>query len=68
MLNEQEIEIAARKYCELSGFDPDEKVGHGQHFRHLLLWVPRWMIIAKSVREFDVMRESVACVSKEKGK
>lgn len=29
MLTEEQIEVAARKLCELRGIDPDAMVGHG---------------------------------------
>ena len=62
MMNNRQIEIAAREYCRLSNMDPDEKVeqqpppiGNGTKEGAPVYW-PRWKAVAERISQIDIIQ------------
>lgn len=59
MLTDEQLELAARKYCELAGMDPDKMVPHGAEpspegfIPMVLLHSPCWQLVAKILRDTE---------------
>jgi|688.fasta_scaffold1333883_2 hypothetical protein len=66
LLTEAQLEIAARKYCELAGLNPDEQVGHGAEpdesgvVLDVMLYSPRWKRVAIKIAQYDIVRVCIA--------
>jgi hypothetical protein len=71
LLSEAQLEIAARKYCELAGLNPDEQVGHGADpdengiVLAVMLYSPRWKIVAQQIARYDIVRVCIAFAQRE---
>lgn len=62
---EREIELAARKLCELYGRDPDEPIDKPVVDHTVLFGVrfeptPYWKDVAKDIIRFDRTRQAIA--------
>lgn len=64
-MNEEKLEIAARKLCEIRGIDPDFLVSHGAppgdhgYVPAVLLHTPAWRMAVSEVRNFWEMARAV---------
>ena len=62
---EDRIEIAARRYCELRGQDPDEEVSHGADpnadgfVYAVVCYSPRWTRVARHMTDHDLMTKAL---------
>lgn len=69
LLPEQQLELAAREYCRLKGLNPDSQVRHDADPDEngcvvaVLLSSPRWMRVARAIREHDIMNEAIRLAS-----
>lgn len=67
-MNEQQIEQAARKLCELRGLDPDQLLGHGAKpdangmVPAVLLRSPRWQLVAEQIKDFYQVAQAIDSV------
>lgn len=65
-LTEEQLEIAARKYCELAGVDPDKSVAHGADpdengmVPAICLYSPQWKRVAREIAQHDAVRVCIA--------
>ena len=65
MLNEEQIERAARNLCELRGIDPDAKVGHGADpspdgfVSDVWLYSPAWTLAKREVIDHWRINEAI---------
>ncbi len=64
MLTEKQLEVAAKKYCELLGIDPYEEVKHGPDSNggftfDILIRTVRWKRIADDLRLYDIRNEAI---------
>ena len=64
-MTDNELEIAARKYCEILGLDPDAQVSHGADpdangfVFDILLHSPQWTRIARRIPQHQAMNEAI---------
>lgn len=64
-VTEEQLEVAARHYCEISDLNPDEMVPHGADpgpngLTHaILLHSPRWQRVARVIAEHDRQMQAV---------
>ena len=64
-MNKKQLEAAARKYCEITGQDPDERVSHGADpgpgglTPMILLHSPLWTRIAREIESHDALMQAV---------
>jgi len=62
-MNEEKLEKAARKLCELRGLDPDERVGHGHPDGYaVMLYSPRWKLVAGEIESTLQVLEAIDSV------
>lgn len=66
MMNEKQIEIAAKHLCRLHGIDPDEKVASFDAARIYNDWIPgmavilfRWELFAIKIRDHMKMDKAI---------
>jgi len=60
MLDEAQLEIAAREYCRLLGLDPNEQVFGGHELHSTLgLKAPRWKFAVRLIRNQVAMQMAV---------
>lgn len=65
MLNDYQLEIAARRLCDLRGVDPDKQMCHGATSRDdgmtnlIAYYSPRWCLVAQEIRDFEALTESM---------
>lgn len=65
-MSDQQLESAARQYCRLTKQDPDEPVPHSAKpdargfTPAVLLYSPRWKLVAEILRQHDLMDEAIA--------
>ena len=59
-MDEQKLEKAARKYCELQGIDPDDRVSWA-HPDHPTLGVsgPRWQSLVTEMKRWAITHEAI---------
>ncbi len=55
ILTAEDIEAAARKYCELMGIDPEEHVMTPCLIGNA--WKPQWQVVAAKVESFRAMQQ-----------
>jgi len=71
LLTDAQLEIAARKYCEIAGINPDEQVGHGAepdengYVFAVMLYSPRWKRVATEIARYDIVRVCIAFAQRE---
>jgi hypothetical protein len=71
LLSEAQLEVAARKYCELAGLNPDEQVGHRADpdemgvVLDVMLYSPRWKRVAIKIAQYDIVRVCIAFAQRE---
>ena len=55
LLTDDQLERAARMYCELAKMDPDERVQHGHPEGYAVaLYSPRWRLVAAEIRDHEL--------------
>lgn len=65
MMTEEQIELAARKLCELRGIDPETQVKHGTGPTNtgcvtaILLCSPAWVIAKQDVMHHLLVAEAI---------
>ena len=71
MLNDDQLEVAARIWCELAGLDPDEEVMHGADpdangvVLAIALYSPRWKRVAQEIHHIDMVAEAIKAGGEE---
>ena len=59
-MTDAQIEMAARKLCELRGLDPDARVCRAHPKHHLLAIYPfLWEVAADEIRDFERIRMAI---------
>ena len=64
-MTEQQLEIAARKLCELRGLDPEAKITHGADpdengFVVSIAYIsPRWKLVKKEIQNYLLIQEAI---------
>jgi len=64
-MNDQQLETAARKLCEIRGIDPERTVGHGAepdangHVPAVMLYSPAWHLVAREIIAFYQVAQAV---------
>lgn len=64
-MTDEQIEVAARKLCEIRGIDPDRRVGHGAEpdanglVPAVLLYSPAWRLVAREVTSFYQVAQAI---------
>lgn len=66
MLSDGQREIAARKFCELTGTDPEERIPDPSNTTMAYVVVPRWKAMASEVAMYAAIIESIEFAKKEK--
>lgn len=57
-MTEEQLEMAARKLCEIRGIDPEKRIPHGAppndmgYVPAVLLHSPAWKLVAGEIRGF----------------
>ena len=65
MMNETQLEIAAREYCRLAGIDPEKSVGTNPPpnrdgtINMVCIWVPAWKPVAEMIAQQDLVRHCI---------
>ena len=65
MLTERQLELAARKLCELRGHDPEKLVGHGPipnadgSVNAVYLQSPRWILAKQEIMDFINIQRAI---------
>ena len=68
MMTEKQIEVAARKFCEMLGLDPDARVGHGVDVEDgytglvpaVAIYSPQWTRYAREIKRAAMMQDAIA--------
>lgn len=59
-LTDQELEVAAKEYCNLVGLDPEAMVQDTSLPGFAYCTRPRWMNIAVELKHLDAMQRAIA--------
>ena len=65
LLNDEQLEFAARVWCHLNDQDPDEKISHGADpgpdgvVLSVCLYSPRWTRIARDLKKHDLQMAAI---------
>jgi hypothetical protein len=67
MLNDKQLEAAARKLCEIRGIAPDTRCPHGAApdpvtgiAPAVLLYSPAWLLVADEIRHHEQIASAIA--------
>lgn len=61
MLTEKQLELAAKRYCEIKGVDPESKASHSpkpnedETVNMVMLISPLWTLVADLIKEQDII-------------
>lgn len=64
VLNQEQLELAAREYCKIKDLNPDERVAvtttsASGATQLLARWAPRWKVVAERLVEHALMNHCI---------